>query len=211
MKRLFGSDRRFGDLNLWINGWGPCSGSLRIRADSEDQDFLASVIDGHVLVGLEETELSDALGGDAAGGEIGDASGFELEAHVGDINFAGKNGQANGANFLHGRIDEGEDDIEVVDHQVEDNVDIERAWGKDAEPVHFKKHRMSEQRKRGADGGIEAFEVADLHDAFVSGGELLQFIDFGEGGGERLFDEDIDLLLHERAGDLEMMDRGRCD
>src|SRR5229473_938254 len=61
MQRFFGSDRRFGDFNLRIDG-----GSARRRSVSsngEDEHFLASVIDGDVLVRLEETQLAHAFGG----------------------------------------------------------------------------------------------------------------------------------------------------
>ncbi len=76
-------------------------------------------------MGLEEAELADLLGGDAGGGEVGDAAGVELEADVGDVGFGGEDGQADGADFADGGVGEGEDDVEVVDHEVEDDVDVE--------------------------------------------------------------------------------------
>ena len=76
-------------------------------------------------MGLEETEFADLLSGDAAGGEVGDAAGFELDADVGDVGFAGENGEADGSDLLDGRLGEGEDDVEIVNHEVEDDVDVE--------------------------------------------------------------------------------------
>jgi len=53
-------------------------------------------------VGLEEAEFADLLGGDAGGGEVGDAAGFEFDADVGDVYLFGEDGQAYGADFSYG-------------------------------------------------------------------------------------------------------------
>ena len=64
-----------------------------------DEDIFAGVVDGDVLAGLEEAQLANLFGADAAGGEIGDAAGFEFEPDIGDIDFAGENGQADGGDL----------------------------------------------------------------------------------------------------------------
>ncbi len=56
---------------------------------------------------LEEAQLADLLGGDAGGGEVGDAAGFEFDADVGDVGFAGEYGEADGADFADWRVREG--------------------------------------------------------------------------------------------------------
>ena len=56
-----------------------------VGSDGEDQHFLATVIERNVLPGLEETQLANPLGGDAAGSEVRDAARFKLHAHVGDV------------------------------------------------------------------------------------------------------------------------------
>ena len=95
------------------------------RVDADGQELLAGEVEREVLVRLEETELANLLGGDAAGGEVGDAAGFEFDAYVGDVGLAGENGQPDGADFADGRIGEAENDVEVVNHEVEDDVDVE--------------------------------------------------------------------------------------
>ncbi len=152
-------------------------------------------------MGLEEAQLADAFGGDAAGGEVGDAAGFELDADVGDVYFGGEDGEADGANFAERGAGHEEDDVEVVDHEVEDDVYVERARGEDAEPVAFKKHGAGEEGKHGGDGRIEALEVTDLKDAMVllrrerAGRRLV------ERGGEGLFDEDVEAGLKQFGDD----------
>jgi hypothetical protein len=53
-------------------------------------------------VGLEETDLADLLCADAAGSEVGDAAGLELDADVGDVGLAREDGQADGADLADG-------------------------------------------------------------------------------------------------------------
>ncbi len=108
------------------------------------------------MVGLEEAEFADLLGGDAAGGEVGDAAGFEFDTNVGDVGFVREDGQADGSDFANGGVGEGEDDVEVMDHKVEDDVDVEGARGEDAEPVRLKEHGVGEGGEGGGDGGVEA-------------------------------------------------------
>ena len=121
-------------------------------------------------MGLEEAELADLLGGDAAGGEVGDAAGLELDADVGDVYLFGEDGEADGADFSYRRLREREDDVEVVDHEVEDYVDVEGAWGEDAEAVGLEEHGVVEAVDDGGDRGVEALEVADGYDAVGFGG-----------------------------------------
>ncbi len=70
--------------------------------NGDGEELLSGKVEGEVLVGLEEAELADLLGGDAASGEVGDAARFEFEADVGDVGLAGEDGQADGADLAHG-------------------------------------------------------------------------------------------------------------
>ncbi len=162
-------------------------------------------------MGLEEAELADLLGGDAGGGEVGDAAGSELEADVGDVGFGGEDGEADGADFFDGGVSEGEDDVEVVDHEVEDDVDVERAWGEDAEAVGLEEHGAVEGGEGGGDGGVEAFEMADGDDAGVLVGEGEDVVGLGEGGGEGFFDEDVEVGAEELSGDGGVVGGGDAD
>src|SRR5580698_2841122 len=99
-------------------------------------------------MGLEEAEFADALGADAAGGEVGDAAVLELYPDICDVDLVGEHGETDCADFAHWRGDEAQDDVEVVDHQVEDDVYIERAGGKDAKPVRLEEHGFVEVAAR---------------------------------------------------------------
>ena len=189
--------------------WDRGIGDGRIHVDGEQ--FLAVLVEGEVLGGLKEAELADLFCADATGGEVGDGAGGELEADVGDVDFAREYGEAYGADFCYRRVGHGEEDVEVVNHEVEDDVDIERARREDAEPVSLVEHGAGEARKRGGDGRVEALEVSGGEDTAAAGGEDDEGVGFGKGGGEGFFDKDVKVCLEELCGDLRVRDRGDGD
>jgi hypothetical protein len=93
------------------------------------------------------SELANAFGAYARGGEVGNAAGIEFHANVSDVDLVSENGEADGANFFYGRVNERENDVEIVNHEIEDDVDVERARGEWAEAVDLKKHRLSNERQ----------------------------------------------------------------
>ena len=94
-------------------------------------------------------------------------AGFEFEARVGDVHFSGEDGNAYGLDVRDRLADKREENVEVVDHDVEDDVDIQTASAENAEAMHFEKQRTFDEFFRGENGGIEAFDVADLENAGV--------------------------------------------
>ena len=146
---------------------GVGAGRAVLRLYVDEKQILASVVDGDVLMRLEEAKLADALCADAAGGEVGDAAGGELDAHVGDVDFSREDGKTDGLQGMHGRLNEAENDVEVMHHEIEDDVDVERARGEDAEPVGLKEHGHVDIGMDGEDGGVEPLEMTDLKDALV--------------------------------------------
>ncbi len=62
--------------------------------DVDHQQILARVVDRDILMRLKEAQLAHALRADAAGGEVGHAAGFKLDAHVGDIDLRRKESAA---------------------------------------------------------------------------------------------------------------------
>ena len=76
-----------------------------------------------------------------------------------------------------------------MNHQVEDDVDVEAALGKRAEPMDFDEARIGEERPRDGDRRIEALGVADgQHDARVAGG-VDHLVGFVERARHRLLDQ----------------------
>jgi len=79
-----------------------------------------------------------------------------------------------------------------MDHEIEDDVDIERAGREDAEPVCLEKHGSVEIGNESADGRVEPFQMTHLQNEVArlsTGDEVIGFL---QGAGEGLLDEDMD-------------------
>jgi len=98
-----------------------------------------------------------------------------------------------------------------VNHEVEDNVDVEAARSENAEAVDFKKERERDGFLNGENGWVEALEVADLEDAVVLGGELNEVPGALEIEGDGLLDEDVEAGFDELTADFGMGNRGHRD
>ncbi len=182
-----------------------------VWVDGDGEEFLAGEVEGEVLVGLEEAELADLLGGDAGGGEVGDAAGGEFEADVGDVGLAGEDGEADGADFFYGGVGEGEDDVEVVDHEVEDDVDVEGAGSEDAEAVGLEEHGVVEGGEGGGDGGVEALEMTDGDEPLVDEGGQHDLVGFCQRRRKGFFDEDVHTVIEQLGSDSGVVDGGNAD
>src|SRR5262249_37226848 len=106
---------------------------------------------------------------------------------------------------------EGVQDLEVVDHQVEDDVDVETARGEDGETLDFEEARRSADSQERLDGRVVELDVADGED---SPGGLARFdhaVGFGEARGDGLLDEDVEATAEEGAAEVGMGDGRRGD
>ena len=88
-----------------------------------------------------------------------------------------------------------------MDHQVEDDVDVETSRGEGTEPVHLDEARVRHERQGDADGWIITLGMADREGRARRrrGGDHL--IRLRDGPGDGLFDEDGDATLKKRQDD----------
>ena len=149
------------------------------------------------MAGLEEANLANLFGRDTRGSEVGNAARVKLYADVGDIDLAREDRQTDSANLADRRIGESEDDVEIVNHEIEDDIDIEGAGSENAEAVGLKKHGAVEALEGGSNGGVEALKVAYLNDAVVCASECKDAVGISEVVGEGLFNEDVDAVLEQ--------------
>src|SRR5262245_42144905 len=106
----------------------------------EPYGMLLTVVERDVFPGLEEPELAYPLCGDAAGCQVGVAASLILQADVAKVDFFGKDRYAVRADLLKfGRAHQAQHNIEIVDHQVEDNVHIEASRAEEIQTVDLKK------------------------------------------------------------------------
>src|ERR1041385_1365027 len=157
-KRLqFGAERLLVDhLRLQNFDLRICRGHPVLAADGEHQYVLTAVIERNVLMGLEESQLADALGGNSAGSKVSHTPRLELQPDVRYINFIRKNRQSGRTNLTNRRVHEGKHDVEVMNHQIEDYVHIQGTRGKDTQTMNLEEHRLCDQWNRSSHCGIEA-------------------------------------------------------
>src|SRR6266852_4921273 len=105
---------------------------------------------------------------------------------------------------------EGQHDVEIVDHQVEHDVYVERSRREHAKTMHFEEHRLRNERESGTHGRIEALQMSNLRHSLVLFRQEKHFVRFGLRGSERLFDEQVDTGLHQLTGNIEMENGRYC-
>src|SRR5271169_171427 len=192
---LCGQRLNFGDREL-------LEGNLAILAHAEDGSVLAAVVHRDVLVGLKQAKLADAVGRNPAGGNVGYAAALKLQANVGYIDLWREDGDTGGADLLDLARCQAEQNIEVVDHQVEHDVDIEASRTEDAETVNFEKEGKAGDFLQRNDGRIEALEMSHLEDAAVGVGCLDELIGRSEILRDGLFNEYVDSSFQKGAADF---------
>ena len=176
-----------------------------------DAAFLGLVVEGEVGVVLEDAEFAEFFGADAAGGDIGDAASFEADACVGDVFASGEDGDPDGVDAFDGAFDEVEDDFEVVDHEIEDDADVDGAVGEGGEPVGFDEDRAGETGFEETEDRVEAFDVADLEDEAAVASEVGEGLGLFGIIGDGFFDEDVFAEREEVAADVEVGNGGGGD
>ena len=169
------------------------------------------VVERDVFARLEETKLANLFGRDPAGGEVGDAAAGKGKTDVRDVDAFRQDRDAGGPDFVWLFARKAEDDVEIVNHEIEHNVDVETAGGEHAEAVNLEKEGNGQSILEGGDRRIEALEVADLENAAAILGQASESFACGGGLGDGLFDEHVDAGFEEAPGDLFMGDCGRCD
>ena len=194
---------------------------LAFEAGGSQVDVVAGAlveVHGHVAGALEEPPFARAFFAEAGDVEVGDAAVLEDEARVGDVHVRGEDGGAGGVNALERGVDEFEDEADVVDHQVEDDVDlldarVDVALGgvvgvvfvgvgnERGEALGADEARLADVFLEKVHDRIEVLDVANLDEAVGSlrgGDDLLGLV---EGGAERLFDEQMAARGEQREGD----------
>ena len=91
-------------------------------------------------------------------------------------------------------------DVQVVDHEIEDDADVDGAEAKRAEAVALHEPGLEVVPAQGEKGGIEALDVADLQDSAVPPRQRRQGRGVIHVGSQRLFDEHSRALLKEEPG-----------
>ena len=117
---------------------------------------------------MKEPQLPCFFETDTARREIRHTPVLKFHARIGNIGLVREHRNANGPNFADGRRHQTQNDVEVVNHQVEDDIDIETPGRERGEPVDFEKLRAGRKFARGCNGWVESLDMAYLQDALVA-------------------------------------------
>ena len=109
------------------------------------------------------------------------------------------------------RLDDGEQDVEVVHHKVEDDRHIGATWVKQSQTMCFDEQGLFDERLSRDESRVEAFHMPHLHLHPRLVGQLLQGIGLFGGSHDGLLDEDMLALRQGLGGTLEMTDGRRHD
>src|SRR5439155_2662265 len=120
----------------------------------------------------ERADFPHPLGADAADRQVGHAAAFEAKPGVGDIFGRAEYRNAHRVHTHDGRLDEGQDDIEIVNHEIEHHADIGAARGVRREAVGLNEARFGGHGCELLEDGVEALDLPDLEDAAVLPGQL---------------------------------------
>ena len=95
-------------------------------------------------------------------------------------------------------------DVQIVNHQIEHDIDVERTRGEFPDAMDFEVDGIAHVWTQGYERGIEAFEMADLEQraSLLRGSN--HSIGFSQRWRDRLFDQHVNPRFQQSAGDLAM-------
>src|ERR1043166_4862431 len=86
-----------------------------------------------------------------------------------DVDLAGEHGHADRADLHDLFAEQRQHEVEIVNHEIEQHVDVERARDEDAEALGFEIAGAADESRDRLNRGVVALDVADLDDATLRG------------------------------------------
>lgn len=149
--------------------------------------------------------------GGEGGGEVGEGAGFEFDGEHGEVfllKFVVVDGGFHGGDLNGGIIGagEGEEEVGVMGEEVANDAGISAGDFRRVEDVvlhvngdEFAEFAFSEEATGALEGGVVNVVVAGKDDEVFFFGEVFDFSELRDGGGDGFFDEDVFVVL-EREG-----------
>jgi len=122
-------------------------------------------IDREIGIVAEHAQLTLSLETHAACRDVGDAPSSKTNTRIGDIDGTRKYRRADSVDRLDGTADDTLHNVDIVNHQIKDNVDVGSSLFERRETLTFDEARPLEPPLGGDDRGIEALEMPHLQDA----------------------------------------------
>ena len=186
-------------------------GLVHLVVDADDLGHFVQEVDGDVSAFLEDAGLAHVFQRQTRRREVGHGTVLELDAHVGDVGRGADDADAARTDVAHGRLDDGEQDVEVVHHEVEDHGDVSATRVKHGQAMRLDEQRLADERLCRDEGRVEALHMTHLHLHARLVSELLEGVGLIGSGHDGLLDEDMLAFLQGLGGTFEVTDGRRDD
>ena len=117
----------------------------------------------------------------------------------------GQDVDADRPHFPHRARVEGMEDLQVVDHQVQHNVDIQATRAELRHPLNFDEAGHKTRRQHSLNGGIVELDMAHRQHHPARGGGCHQRVRLVQGGGDRLLHQNVDPGLDQTSRDFKVI------
>ena len=159
---------------------------------------------------LEDAQLAGALPRHPARGDDRDGAVGELDTRVRDVHVRREDRHARRPHLADLRPHELQNEIEIVNHEVEDDRDVGAARLERRQALGLQETRLLQIWCRGAHRSIESLDVAYLEAQAALPGYLHELLGTGQRVGQRLLDQRVEIALEHRQPHLHVR-RGRDD
>ena len=147
--------------------------------------------------------------GDARGGDRRHRAVGEADARIGHVGVLAGHRGADGIDAVDLARHQRQDQVEVVDHQVEDHRHVGAALLERRDARRLDVERRAEPALHRGEGGGETLQVADLQHQSPLRRQRGQLIGLGQRGGDRLLHQHV-LARPQRLGRQRVVRLGRC-
>ena len=130
---------------------------------------------------------------------------------VGDVDAVGENRYADGAHLDDRRAVHGLQDLQVVDHQVENDVHVETARRERAQALDFDEARAGAGIEQRLDGRVVELDMPHGKDPVMGLGGGDQGVGLRQGRGDRLLHQQVHAAFEQRQPEFPVECRRRCE
>ena len=141
----------------------------------------------NIGTGTEHTHLTLHFHADAAGSDIGDTTVLESDAGISNIGSLRQYGGSAGIDAFDFGIDQSQNDIDIMYHQIQHHTDVIRARVERRQAMRFDKKGFCFSRIQTTYGRVEALQMTNLQNYVFLLSNCNQIISFLDCNSNRLF------------------------
>ena len=175
---------------------------IPFRALADVQPMSLAEVQREIRIAGENTKPAHRVLRNPRRGQVGDRTVLEAQSGGHEILGRREDLSADGVDRNDRTVDNVEDEVEIVDHEVERHADVRRTERKRCEPMHFEEDRLHFARLQRIDRGVETLDMADLQLRPPALRRRDQLVSFLQRDGDRLLHKARNALFEEWNGDV---------